>query len=170
MLLLNSLIIIFLTVSFQCFPYGRCLDFVTPLLVAAGLTLPRKKALLWVVAMSIIMSPLTRYSFVLIAAFWVLVVLVVNYLSSKIRWDVLTAGLVIAPVSSFTWYFLLLISTWIFQYTPTLDSQVYFSFLLRPVSSGVFTILFWTMLTGKSRSYHPLSLREEKYKYFLTHS
>ncbi len=167
MLIFNSLIIIFLTISFQQLPYGSCIDFVTPLIVAVGMTSTKKRALSWVLFMSIIWSPLTRFSFVLILIIWAVSILIIKFLSSKIRWDILTVGLFIAPITSFVWNFLLLGSTWTFDFTPTLDNQVYFSFFIRAVSSGVLTILFWNLLIGKTSSQHPLSHSEKSRKYIL---
>ncbi len=168
MLIFNSLVIIFLTITFQQLPYGQCVDFVTPLIVAIGMTSTKKRALLWVLFMSIIWSPLIRFSFVLILVIWAVLIFILNSLSSKIRWDILTVGLFIAPITSFVWTILLLGLTWSFQFTPTLDNQVYLSFLLRPVSSGILTILFWNLLTSKTSSQHPLSRRPGTHKYFFT--
>jgi len=160
-ILFNSILIVFLTVSFQQLPYGRCIDFVTPLIVAVGITSTKKRAALWVVFMSILWIPLTRFSFLLILVIWLALILIINFLSTKIRWNFVTAGLVIAPITSLVWNFLLLTSTWSFQFVPTLNNQIYFSFFLRSVSSSILTILFWNLLVGKFRLHHPLSHNEK---------
>jgi len=136
-LVLASAAVLMLMSVMQRMGGGMLWDVLTPLLTAVGLAAPRRRAMLWALAMAVLLSAAMRVHPLVVLGVWAVVIGVLGAVARGMEWERLPVSFAITAVTSLSWQLGVLLLNWFGGTQPTFDSYCVLSLAARPLTAGI---------------------------------
>ncbi len=120
---------------------GMMWDVITPVLAAVGLAAPRRRALLWALAMAVLLNASMRVHPLVLLGVWAVVIGVLGAIARGVEWERVPLGFLIVALTSLSWQVCVLLLNWFGGIEPTLDGYTLLSLVVRPLTAGVVFVL-----------------------------